>query len=131
MAFHRRARFAVAFIAINCLLLASLVMAQQHDDKQELRAKLFKQVLSDFTDLRECYEKEEGGLPKAQENMNVEEHDLNNDGVNEYEVELSGPCSCGTTATAPAFPPTCRRAGRSSSRCRSRRFRTRVRTAGS
>ena len=90
MAFHRRARFAVAFIAINCLLLASLVMAQQHDDKQELRAKLFKQVLSDFTDLRECYEKEEGGLPKAQENMNVEEHDLNNDGVNEYEVELSG-----------------------------------------
>jgi len=70
-------------------------MAQQHDDKQELRAKLFKQVLSDFTDLRECYEKEEGGLPKAQENMNVEEHDLNNDGVNEYEVELSGPCSCG------------------------------------
>jgi len=95
MAFYRRARFAVAFIAINCLLLASLVMAQQHDDKQELRAKLFKQVLVDFTDLRECYEQEEGGLPKAQENMNVEVHDLNGDGVNEYEVELSGPCSCG------------------------------------
>ncbi len=54
MAFHRRARFAVAFIAINCLLLASPGMAQQHDDKQELRARLFKQVLADFPDIREC-----------------------------------------------------------------------------
>ncbi len=95
MTLHQRARFAVAFAVINCLLFALALNAQQHDDEQELRAKLFKQVLADFKDLRECYEQEEGGLPKAQENMNVEEHDLNRDGVKEYEVELSGPCSCG------------------------------------
>jgi hypothetical protein len=95
MAFHRRARFAVAFIAINCLLLASLVMAQQHDDKQELRAKLFKQVLADFPDVRECLEQDQNELRTAQENMTVEEHDLNGDGVNEYQVEMSGACSCG------------------------------------
>lgn len=95
MTSRRRARLAVAFIVINCSLFASLINAQQHADKQELRAKLFKQVLADFKDLRECYEQEEGGLSKAQENMNVEEHDLNRDGVNEYQVELSGPCSCG------------------------------------
>jgi hypothetical protein len=95
MAFHTRARSAVAFIAINCLLFAGMAKAQQHDDKQDLRAKLFNKVLSDFKDVRECLEQEEGGLAKAQENMNVEELDLNNDGVKEYEVELSGPCSCG------------------------------------
>jgi hypothetical protein len=82
-------------IAINCLLFAVVVSAQQHDDKQELRAKLFNQVLAEFKDLRECMEQEEGGLRKAQENMTVEELDLNNDGVKEYEVEMSGPCACG------------------------------------
>ena len=84
-----------SFIAITCLLFAVVVKAQQHDDKQELRAKFFHQVLSDFKDLRECMEQEEGGVRKAQENMNVEELDLNNDGVKEYEVEMSGPCACG------------------------------------
>ena len=95
MAFHRRARFAVAFIAINCLLLAGVLNGQQHDDKQDLRAKLFQQVLADFKDLRDCLKEEEGGAAKAQENMTIEELDLNRDGVNEYEVEMSGPCSCG------------------------------------
>jgi hypothetical protein len=95
MAFHRRARWTVAFIAINCLLLTVVAKAQQHNDKQELRARLFNQVLSDFKDLRECMEQEEGGSRKAQENMTVEELDLNNDGVKEYEVEMSGPCACG------------------------------------
>lgn len=92
MVFHTRT---VAFIAISCLLLAVAVKAQQHDDKQELRAKLFNQVLSDFKDLRECMEQEEGGLRKAQENMTIEEVDLNRDGLNEYQVEVSGPCACG------------------------------------
>ena len=95
MAFHTRARSTVALIAIHCLLFAVAVNAQQHDDKQELRAKLFNQVLSDFKDLRECMEQEEGALRKAQENMTIEELDLNRDGVNEYEVEMSGPCACG------------------------------------
>ena len=84
-----------AFIVINCLLFAVVVNAQQHDDKRELRTKLFNQVLNDFKDLRECMEKEEGGLRAAQENMTVEELDLNGDGVREYEVEMSGPCACG------------------------------------
>jgi hypothetical protein len=92
MTFLRRA---TSFIAITCLLFSVVVKAQQHDDKQELRTKLFNQVLSDFKDVRECLEQEAGGLRKAQEDMNVEEHDLNRDGVNEYEVELSGPCTCG------------------------------------
>ena len=95
MAFHRRARFAVAFMAINCLLLAAVLNGQQHDDKQDVRAKLFQQVLADFKDLRECLKEEEGGPAKAQENMTIEELDLNHDGVNEYQVEMSGPCSCG------------------------------------
>ena len=92
MAFNKRARLTVAFIVINCLLFAVIVNAQQ---KEELRTKLFNQVLSDYKDLRECLEQEQGGLRTAQENMNVEEMDLNRDGVNEYEVEISGPCSCG------------------------------------
>ena len=95
MTFHPRARSIAASIAINCLLFAVAVKAQQHDDKQDLRAKLFNQVLSDFKDLRECMEQEEGGLRKGQENMTIEELDLNRDGVNEYEVEMSGPCACG------------------------------------
>ena len=95
MPFHTRARSTVAFIVINCLFFALPVKAQQHDDKQDLRAKLFNQVLSDFKDLRECMELEEGGMRKAQENMTIEELDLNRDGVNEYQVEMSGPCACG------------------------------------
>ena len=93
MTFPNRAKF---FIALTCLLCVVAVQAQQqHDDKQDLRAKLFNQVLSDFKDLRECFEQEEGGLRKAQENMTIEEVDLNADGVKEYQVEMSGPCACG------------------------------------
>jgi len=95
MAFPERTRSIVVFIAINFLLCVVVVKPQQHNDGQELRVKLFNQVLNDFKDLRECMEEEEGGLRKAQENMNVEELDLNNDGVKEYEVEMSGPCACG------------------------------------
>ncbi len=92
MTFPNRAK---SFIAITCLLCVVVAQAQQHDDKQDLRAKLFNQVLSDFKDLRECMEQEEGALRKAQEDMTIEEVDLNHDGVNEYQVEMSGPCACG------------------------------------
>ncbi len=92
MTFHRRAK---SFIAVTGLFLMVVAQGQQHDDKQELRAKLFNQVLSDFKDLRECMEQEEDGLRKAQENMTIEQVDLNRDGVNEYQVEMSGPCACG------------------------------------
>jgi len=92
MTVRTRANF---FIAIAFLVFVVAVPAQQHDDKQAVRAKLFEMVINDSKDVRECLEQEEGGLRKAQEDMNVEEHDLNRDGVNEYEVELSGPCACG------------------------------------
>src|SRR5919107_1371621 len=82
-------------IIITCLLCVVVAQAQQHDDKQDLRAKLFNQVLSDFKDLRECFGQEGGGLRKAQEDMTIEEVDLNADGVKEYQVEMSGPCACG------------------------------------
>lgn len=81
---------------VICLLvLAAETRSQAHQNKKEVRSKLFKQVLADYPDVRECVEKEEGGTRAAEENMSVEEVDLNRDGVSEYEVELSGPCACG------------------------------------
>lgn len=85
------------------LLFATVVVsaqAQPHGEaKQEpsadVRSQLFKQVLADFRDLRECIEQEEGGVRAAQENMTTEARDLNRDGVPEYEVQLSGACACG------------------------------------
>ncbi len=67
----------------------------QRESKKEVQSKLFKKVLADYPDVRECVEKEEGGTRAAEENMSVEEVDLNRDGVSEYEVQLSGPCVCG------------------------------------
>src|ERR1041384_8346591 len=74
--------------------------AQPHDQEKqepsaEIRSQLFKQVLADFRDLRECIEQEEGGARAAQENMSVETLDVNHDGVPEYEVQMSGACACG------------------------------------
>lgn len=66
----------------------------QREVSKEVRSKLFKQALADSGE-RECFEKEEGGLRAAEENMSAEEVDVNRDGVKEYEVELSGPCTCG------------------------------------
>jgi hypothetical protein len=80
-------------IAISCF--AAETRPQTRKINKEVRSKLFKQVLSDYTDVRECVEKEEGGTRTAEENMSVEEVDLNRDGVSEYQVELSGPCVCG------------------------------------
>ena len=73
---------------------------QPHDQEQqepsaEIRSQLFKQVLADFRDLRECLEQAEGGVRAAQENMTVETLDVNHDGVPEYEVQMSGACACG------------------------------------
>ncbi len=89
-----------AIACVICLLgLASETRAQAHHDqrenKKEVRSRLFKQVLADYADVRECVEKEEGGTRAAEENMSVEEVDLNRDGVSEFEVQLSGPCVCG------------------------------------
>ena len=85
---------------VICLLaLAAETRSQTHheqrESKKEVRSKLFKQVLADYSDVRECVDKEEGGARAAEENMSVEEVDLNRDGVTEYQVELSSPCVCG------------------------------------
>ncbi len=82
--------------AIACVIsVFSFAIETRSQSKKEVRSKLFKQVLVDDPDVRECAEKEEGGTRAAEENMSVEEVDLNRDGVSEYEVELSGPCACG------------------------------------
>jgi len=80
-------------LVISCLV-GGVAVSQTHEreSKKDVRSKLFKQVLADYPDVRECVEKEEGGTRTAEENMTVEEVDLNRDGVTEYQVELSGPC---------------------------------------
>lgn len=77
------------------VLVVLTVFALQGDPSPAMRGKLFKQVLADDAELRECLKEQEGGAAGAQENMTVEQHDLNRDGVKEYEVQLSGMCSCG------------------------------------
>ncbi len=85
----------IAFVIVCVSTISGFAVAEQREVKKEVRSKLFKQVLADYPDVRECVEKEEGGTRTAEENMSVEEVDLNRDGVSEYEVELSGPCVCG------------------------------------
>ena len=82
---------------LSFLLLAVVnsYTEQQREVSRDVRSKLFKQVLADYTDARECINNAEGGARAAEENMTVEERDLNRDGVPEYEVSLSGPCVCG------------------------------------
>ena len=82
------------FRAVVLLVLAGL-FALQGEPSKEVRAKLFQKVLAEDAELRDCLKEQEGGARTAEENMFVEEHDLNRDGVKEYEVQLSGMCSCG------------------------------------
>src|SRR6478672_8511667 len=85
-------------LVIACLVCGLAVPQTHHEQresKKEVRSKLFKQVLADYSDVRECVAQEQGGAHTAEENMSVEEVDLNRDGVTEYQVELSGPCVCG------------------------------------
>ena len=77
------------------VLIALSLFAFQGEPSKLVRANLFKQILVDDAELRECLKEQEGGARAAEENMTVEELDLNHDGVKEYEVQLSGACSCG------------------------------------
>lgn len=77
------------------VLIGLSFLVWQGEPSKQVQAKLFKQILADDSELRECLKEQEGGAAAAQENMTVEQHDLNRDGVKEYEVQLSGMCSCG------------------------------------
>src|ERR1041384_334024 len=93
--FHRLA----ASILASVMALSVVTQAQEHSATREapkaVRSKLFKQVMADYPDVRECVTNEEGGVSAAEENMSAYEVDLNRDGVPEYEVGISGPCDCG------------------------------------
>ena len=82
-----------AVLVCVCLMLVS--GAQKREASKEVRSKIFKQVMADIKDLRECVEQEEGGVRVAEERTTIEEVDLNRDGLPEYEVGLSSPCACG------------------------------------
>ena len=87
----------LAALLIIFTLTGATAKTQTHTQREapkEVRSRLFKQVLADSGE-RDCIEKEEGGIRAAEENMSVEAVDLNRDGVSEYEVELSSPCTCG------------------------------------
>src|SRR5215216_6781642 len=88
-------RLAASILAsVMALPVAAQVHTAQREVPKEVRSKLFRQVLADYPDVRECVD-QEGGARAAEENMSATEVDLNRDGVPEYEVELSGPCVCG------------------------------------
>ena len=91
-------RLAASFLAFVLGLFASVAAHSQAPAKEapkDVRSKLFKQVMADNPDVRECVTNEEGGTRAAEENMSAYEVDLNRDGVPEYEVGISGPCDCG------------------------------------
>ena len=85
-------RILISFIVLSFVFPVS---AQNREAPKEVRSKLFKMVMDQYPDIRDCVEKEEGGFRAAEENASVEEVDLNRDRVPEYEFQLSSPCDCG------------------------------------
>ena len=81
--------------AVVSLVLLLGLFAFQEEHSKTVRAKLFKQVLAEDAELRDCVKEQQGGMSAAEEGMTVETLDLNRDGVKEYEVQLSGMCACG------------------------------------
>ena len=92
--FHKLGALLMIFLTGATVHTMSQAHTEQREVPKEIRSRLFKQALADSGE-RECFEKEEGGMRAAEENMSVTEVDVNRDGVSEYEVELSGPCTCG------------------------------------
>jgi hypothetical protein len=95
MTFCRLATLVCASLVFCLGLVTASPAAQQREASKEVRSKLFKQLLAENRELRECIEAEEGGALAAEEKTTVEEVDLNRDGIPEYEVGLSSPCECG------------------------------------
>ena len=93
-------RFAASVLAavMGLFAFAAVTPAQApaKEAPRDVRSKIFKQVMADFPDTRDCVANEEGGAKAAEENMSAYEVDLNRDRVPEYEVGITGPCSdCG------------------------------------
>ena len=80
--------FVILFVTLG-------VFAFQGEPSKDVRSRLFKQVLAEDAELRECLKEQQGGAGPTEDDVTVEELDLNRDGVKEYEVQLSGMCSCG------------------------------------
>ena len=78
----------ILFVALN-------VLAFQEGPSKEVRARLFKQIMAEDPELRDCLKEPHDTPGPSEEEMTVEERDLNRDGVKEYEVQLSGMCACG------------------------------------
>jgi hypothetical protein len=101
----REKRMIIRLVGFICALVALVIggmvvsaSAQAHDHKEavkDVRSRIFKQVMADFPEVRDCVAQEEGGARAAEEKMSVEEVDLNRDGASEYDVELGSPCVCG------------------------------------
>lgn len=90
-----RVKLLTLFSTLLMLFAVSSASSQTREASKEVKSKLFKQLLTESRDLRECMEQEDGGLRAAEEAATVEEVDLNRDGVMEYEVSPAGPCVCG------------------------------------
>ena len=92
---HRLFAAAVACL-VTLVILAVDAWSQTHREApKDVRTKLFKQVLAEDSDVRDCIAQEANGAREAEENMSAEEVDLNRDGVVEYQVQMAGPCACG------------------------------------
>ena len=78
----------VVFIALS-------VFAFQEGPSKDVRARLFKQIIAEDAELRDCLKEPHDSPGPSADEMTVEERDLNRDGVKEYEVQLSGMCACG------------------------------------
>ena len=86
----------VAVMGLFAFVADTPAQAPAKEAPRDVRSKLFKQVMADFPDVRDCVAREEGGASAAEENVSAYEVDLNRDRVPEYEVGVSGPCSdCG------------------------------------
>ena len=94
--FHRLVALGlVAVMGLFAFVADTPAQAPAKEAPKDVRSKIFKQVMADFPELRDCVANEEGGAKTAEENMSAYEVDLNRDGAPEYEVGVSGPCDCG------------------------------------
>jgi hypothetical protein len=60
------------YVCFIVLLSFSSAFAQNREASKEVRSKLFKQVLAEIGELRECIEREEGGVRAAEEGTTSE-----------------------------------------------------------